>query len=73
MANNRLYLQDISTGETLMLASTQGCGWLLAKTTEEIQLWLDNPKGPKDDHAHSPRDMSACNCGLPSTLRLIEE
>lgn len=41
-ANNRLYLVDLETGDTLyLMRSNAPKGWGLAATKEEIEAWLE--------------------------------
>jgi hypothetical protein len=65
MANERLYIQDTETGETLMLAKSFGPPWDIRITIDKLQSWLDG------------RDIEA-TCGLhpgkgDTKLRLVTE
>lgn len=71
MANNRLYIVDIETGEKFMLCKTMGRGWYCRETNpgedpieKRLEDWLDN----------RDRGASYGNCfGGVTSLRLTTE
>ena len=64
MANNRLFLVDKTTGDRLLLTSTQGVGWYFFHEDSEVAQWM------------TEHDKKACigNCvGEDTNLRLEVE
>jgi hypothetical protein len=41
MANNRLYIKNLETGDEIMLAKSFGTGWSWRKDRKQMQDWLD--------------------------------
>ena len=62
MANNRLYLVDTETGESIMLAKGFGFGWSWRVDNEKIENWIVD----KDI-------LASCGPEHPTNLRLMNE
>ena len=62
MANNRLYIKDTETGESILVAKSFGDGWDWRAEREELTNWLIN------------RDWAGQDVGAELTaLKLITE
>jgi hypothetical protein len=65
MANNRLYLVDLASGDSVMFAKSLGSGWCSwAPEGENVEAWLDAWLAEHD---------IAGACGQPSQLAVLDE
>lgn len=59
MANNRLYIIDVNTGEQLLIAKGWGYGkWEVHVEREQLQEWL-NDRSPESADMNGTADLIA--------------